>query len=532
MKRKKGKDGFDFGRFLFGGLFVTFVCVFIWLMSDMLFAPSLKGYEKVPCRIVQSSVKMEDVRRFVFRVEFSYERKGKQYKSSSLCRPGRRDFEFSHLASRLPLLEKFAIGSDHECLVNPNDPWDAVLDVEDPVEHPGDLGGAGPVIAAIVLFLFFSVGVFIMATAFPAVRRLGTPRVKKALVAVFILLFGLPFATIGVSGVVHHLAERSEAESFAPVQAKVLYSGIYSFHSGGRNSHTSYGVRVGYEYTVNGKKYECDRLAVSQMNSNNYSHHKYVAGKYKEGDIVTAYISPVDPRVAVLERSGGFGGIGALLGMGLFGLVGLVLVGGGIWTVFSLFRTSAKDALSFEGHRLRRSRGWLFIGAFALVWNVFSWSFVFAFVGEEQFKRMEPGLLAVAIFPLVGLLLLGIFVYMVVRELRAPRLALSLTCAMWKPGSPAQVEWSLENADEIESLEINLEGSRTEGSGKHSRTVVVSSQTCCRHDQSMVPGAGSFGLAVPGKKGGATSWALEAKVKSKSSRRPFAFSYPLPGVDD
>lgn len=528
----KRKDRFELGRFLFGAIFASFVFVFVGLMSSGLFAPSLKGYETVPCRIVQSSVKMETVKRFLFTAEFSYEREGKQYKSRSLCRPGRLDFEFSHLASRLPLLEKFAKGTDHQCLVNPNDPSDAVLDVEDPVDHPDDLGGAGLVIAAIVLFLFFSVGVFIMATAFPAVRRLGTPRVKKALVAAFILLFGLPFATIGVSGVVHCLAERSEAESFVPVQAKVLYSGIYSFRSGGRNSHTSYGVRVGYEYIVDGKKYESDRLAISQVNSNNYSHHKYVAGKYKEGDSVTAYVSPVDPRVAVLERSGGLGGIGALLGMGLFGLVGLVLVCGGIWTVFSLFRTSAQDALSFEGYGLRRSRGWLFIGVFALVWNVFSWSFVFAFVGEEQFKRLEPGLLALAIFPLVGLLLLGIFVYMVVRELRAPRLALSLTCAMWKTGSPAQIEWSLEDADGIESLEIFLEGSKMEGSGKHSHKVVVSSQSCCRHDQSIVPGAGSFGFAVPDKESGASSWSLEAKVKSKSIRRPFAFSYPLPDVPE
>jgi len=167
---------------------------------------------------------------------------------------------------------------------------------------------------------------------------------------------------------------------------------------------------------------------------------------------------------------------------------------------------------------------------FAIVWNVFSWAFVFAFVGGEQFKRIEPGLLVLAIFPLVGLLLLGILVYMVVREIRAPRLALSLTCAMWKPGSPAQIEWTLEDADQVESLEILLEGSRIEGSGKHSHKVVISSQSCCRHGQSMVPGAGSFGFTVPDGECGASSWALAAKVQSKSVRRPYGFSYSLPDV--
>ena len=528
----KKKEGFEFGRLLFGTAFVAFVCVFFTIMSGDLFKPSLKGYETVPCRIVQSSVKMESVKQFRFSAEFSYERQGKTYKSSSLCSPGERTFEFEHLASRQPLLEKFAAGTVHECLVNPNDPWDAVLAVEDPVESPGELGIAGPVLALIVLLLFFSVGVFLMATAFPAVRRLGTPRVKKLLVSGFLVLFGVPFATIGTGGLVHYFSERSESDSYVPVQAKVLYSGLYSFRSGGRHPHTSYGVRVGYEYVVNGKKYECDRLAISNMTSNNYSHQQHVAGKYKKGDTVTAFVSQSDPRKAILEKPKGLGELGMLLGMGLFGLLGIAVICGGIWSLFSALRTSAKDTLSFEGRRLKRTHAWLFIAVFAIVWNVFSWSFVFAFVGEEQFKRIEPGLLVLAIFPLVGLLLLGTFVYMVVREIRAPRLALSLTCAMWKPGSPAQVEWSLQDADEVESLEIILEGSQMVGSGKHSHKVVVSSKSCCRHDQSMVPGAGSFGFTVPDKENGASSWAFAAKVKSKSIRRPFGFSYPLPDVDD
>ena len=534
MGRKRKEEGrFEFGRLLFGTAFVAFVCVFFTIMSGDLFKPSLKGYETVPCRIVQSSVKKETVKRFIFTAEFSYERQGKTYKSSSLCRPGRCTFEFERLAGRLPLLEKYAPGSGHECLVNPNDPHDAVLDVESPVGGQVSLSD-GPGAIAVVggLLLFFSVGVFMLLSAFPAVRRLGTPRVRKLLVSGVLVLFGIPFLAVGSSGVVSHVRGLSESKSFVQVPAKVLYSELYSFRSGGRHPHTSYGVRVGYEYTVGGKKYESDRLSISEMTSNNYSHQQYVAGKYKKGDTVTAYVSPENPREAILEKSGGLGGVGALLGMGLFGLFGLAAVCGGIWMLISQFRASTKDVLSFEGHRLRRTHAWIFIAVFALVWNVFSWSFVFAFVGEEQFNRMDPGLLVLAIFPLVGLLLLGIFIYMLVRELRAPRLALSLTCSMWKPDSPAQIEWTLEDADEVESLEILLEGSRVEGSGKHSRTVVVSSKSCCRHDQSMVPGAGSFGFTVPDKENGASSWAFAAKVKSKSIRRPFGFSYPLPDVGD
>ena len=99
---------------------------------------------------------------------------------------------------------------------------------------------------------------------------------------------------------------------------------------------------------------------------------------------------------------------------------------------------------------------------------------------------------------------------------------------MWKQGSPAQVDWSIENPEEIESLEIALERTRMEGSGKHRRLSTVSSQSCSRHTQSMVPGAGSFGFAVPGSVGDGCNLSFVTKVKMKSIRRAFTFTYPLP----
>ena len=138
MKKKKG---FDLGRMVLGCAFVGFVCVFAWIMSDVLVATSLRDYETVPCRIVKSSVKMEKVNRFIFAAEFAYEYLGKAYKSNSLRKPGRGEFEFDRLASRLPLLEKYAVGTEHECLVNPENPFDAVLAVENPVEDQDALSG-------------------------------------------------------------------------------------------------------------------------------------------------------------------------------------------------------------------------------------------------------------------------------------------------------------------------------------------------------------------------------------------------------
>ena len=527
MKQEKG---FAFGRMVFGCAIVAFVSVFVWFMSDALFTPSLKGYETVPCRIVKSSVKMEKVNRFIFTAEFAYEHNGRTCKSNSLRKPGRGEFEFNRLASRLPLLERYAPGTEHECRVNPENPFDAVLAVENPVEDPDALSGnIGPIVAGMVLVLFLSVGVFMIVSAFPSVRRLGTPRVKKLLVAVVLVLFGCPFMTVGSLSLVRHVRERSESKSYVPVPAKVLYSGMYSFRSGGRHPHTVYSVRVGYEYAVDGKKYEGDRLAISQISSNNYDHHRHLANKYKKSDAVTAYVSPDDPRKSVLEKSSGLGDIGAMAFMGLFGVVGFAIIVAGLWMTLSLLRGSNGAPLSFERRILKRSHADLAaLGLFAVVWNVFSWSFVLGFVGEEQVRRLEPRLLVLAIFLLVGLFLIGVLLWKIVRALRAPRLVLTLSCAIWKQGSPAQVDWSLENPEEIESLEITLERTRMEGSGKHRRLTTVSSQSCCHHAQSMVPGAGSFGFTVPGSTNDGCNLSFVAKVKMKGVSRIFTLTYPLP----
>jgi hypothetical protein len=528
MKQKKG---FEFGRMVCGCAIVVFVSVSVWFMSDALFTPSLKGYEVVPCRIVKSSVKMEKVNRFIFTAEFAYKHNGRTCKSNSLRKPGRGEFEFNRLASRLPLLEKYAPGTEHECRVNPENPFDAVLAVENPVEDPDALSGnTGPIVAGMILALFLLAGVSMIASAFPSVRRLvTTPRVKKLLIPIGLVLFGCPFMTVGSIGLVQLVRERYEAKSYVSVPAKVLYSGMYSFRSGGRHPHTVYSVRVGYEYAVDGKKYEGDRLAISQISSNNYDHHRHLANKYKKGDAVTAYVSPDDPRKSVLEKSSGLGDIGAMAFMGLFGVVGFAIIVAGLWMTLSFLRGSNGAPLSFERRILKRSHAnWVIPGLFTVVWNVFSWSFVLGFVGEEQVRRFDPLLFILVIFPLVGIFLIGCFIFEIVRELRAPRLVLTLSCTMWKQGSLAQVDWSLENPEEIESLEIALERTRMEGSGKHRRLTTVSSQSCCHHAQSMVPGVGSFCFTVPQSVGDGWNLAFGAKVKVKGVSRIFTLTYPLP----
>lgn len=128
-------------------------------------------------------------------------------------------------------------------------------------------------------------------------------------------------------------------------------------------------------------------------------------------------------------------------------------------------------------------------------------------------------------FALAGLFLIGVLICKIVRELRAPRLVLTLSCAMWKHGSPAQVDWSLDNPEEIESLEIVRERTKMEGSGKYRRLTTVSSQSCSRHAQSMIPGAGSFSFMVPGSTNDGCNLSFVAKVKVKGVSHVFTLTH-------
>ncbi len=197
--------------------------------------------------------------------------------------------------------------------------------------------------------------------------------------------------------------------------------------------------------------------------------------------------------------------------------------------LFSPSRGTDTETSSFGRRTLKRSYGDLVAaGFFAVIWNAFSWSIALIFAGEEEFKQLSLNLIIVAIFPVVGIFLLGIFLYKLVRELHAPSLALALSCAEWKPGSSAEIDWSLDHPEEIESIEIILEGSRMEGSGKRRYMTIVSSQSCCRQVHPMIAAAGSFGFTVPGTQVPACKWAFDVRLKVKDVRRAFAFTYPLP----
>ncbi|MBO4287630.1 MAG: DUF3592 domain-containing protein [Kiritimatiellae bacterium] len=524
---QKEEKGLEVGRLLVGCLFLTFVSFFAWTVGRDIFPPTLDGYASVPCRIEQSKVVREKLDRFVLTVTFSYKYGNHTYTSRSLCRPGRYEFVFDRLGDRLPLLEKYAPGKSQTCRVDPKNPSDGVLVVEAYFKDGG--GSSGQVMRVLpftVLALFLGAGVFLIASSLPFARRLATPRFRKLLLAAMLILFSLPFTVIGTLGIRSALHDRGETGNYVPVPAKVLYAGIRSHRSGGRHPSTTYSVRVGYEYVLNGHTYESDKYSAVEISTSGYESHRRKAERYKAGDKVTAYVSPTDPRKSVLVRSGTLDEWFPVLAMGLFGVIGLVVMACGIRIFFSSFART-EESRSFDGFPLKCSRGDLAgLGFFALFWNLVTWSMLGGFYVGGIFQNFEPVFLVFALFSIFGIGILVAFFRKLVTDLKAPKLTMSLSCAMWTPGSGAQIDWKLERAEEVESLEIVLEGARWTG-GKHRYKTVVSTTSCCRHENQVIPSGWRFGFSAPEALDG-VKWSFIATMKVKGVQRPYTLTYVLP----
>lgn len=116
------------------------------------------------------------------------------------------------------------------------------------------------------------------------------------------------------------------------VPAKVLASGVSRHTSSGRNSSTTYKAKVAFEYEFDGRTWRSGWLDFDQgstYNGNSTKAHE-AAARHPAGSSARAWVDPLAPWQAVLEKTGGnrwglwklpiiFGGVGVL------GLLGWLL---------------------------------------------------------------------------------------------------------------------------------------------------------------------------------------------------------------
>ena len=474
-------------------------------------------WQEVPCRIESSSVERRAVDNFAFTAQYAYYWNGLLRHSTALNRTNATHYAFSSLADRLPLLEKYAPGTEHVCRVDPANDDTAFL----PVERPGDTASGAKNVGWALFGAFFLLavlaGIWQIVEAFPETRRLWDGRLKKAIPALCLLLFGLPFALAGASMLFSEALPslKLSREDFVAVPGKVLYTGTVS-HSGNRS--ITYSPVVAYEYDFQGQKYENDSFNGPQgdYSTSDRRSVRQVARSYQPGSTVEVWVLPSNPRHSALRPVGDTVKYGTLGASVLFLLVGLGVSGAGL---FLLVRAlGAKPAAQPGQWTLRRScTNTLFLGAFAGFWNLLAWSMALVFMGEPGPR--DPMMLFFWVFPLIGLGVAAAFAVSLRRDLRAPKLAMTLSLP---DGATPTLDWRLDDPSDLRSLSIRLEGLAP---GYEGRDHVVFSILVRKHP-APVPESWRETFSFPPDD--AEKWRLSATLENPTSRRPLLLHYPLP----
>lgn len=509
MKRDNGK--FRFGSFIPGCIALGFILFFYFAIWSVNGDSKYSDWREAVCKIEKSSVERKTLDWFVLTVEYSVP--GKKSR-------GVQEYRFDHLGERLPLLEKYAPGTEHTCKVDPTNEDSTYLKIVTPFIDAQLLPNRiANILAGCIFSIFCLVGLGLIASSFGFVRRLLTKRIRDCGMAIFFMVFGSPFATIGTWCAIGSSNNADAEKEYIPTSAKVLYSGVVG-HSGSKGG-TTYAPRIGYEYFVDGKKYESDRFESSDVYTSNRKRHHKTADEYKPGDKIEVFVSPDNPRKAVIKRS-------ASSGFFMFGMEAVfAIIGWGIImaAIVAFFVALKKRQTEFSGHELHRSHGGLItIGVFAFIWNMISWTLAIACFKDGN---RDWTMLFVAIFPVAGICLLAIFVHQLVRELLAPRLSLVFD----RPeGANAHVEWRIADTTDIEDIEFALEGYRIVGAGKHAREEKQHSKVLSRHVAPSIPSAGFLDFAVASDDVcyDDVKWRIAVKVKTTKAKKPFELEYNLP----
>lgn len=228
-------------------------------------------------------------------------------------------------------------------------------------------------------------------------------------------LFALPFLAIGIWMLwsVCSMAWSSwQTRDWVATPATVASAG-YRTHAG--DDSDTYEAYASYRYTYGGQNYTGDRVQLAKGSDNIGDHQqdfgKRLAAAARSGATVTAWVNPVAPEQAVIDRTLRWGLLGfKLIFLLLFGGVGLGLL------IFALRASRDVDPdlpeyqrapwllnPDWQSARIRSSSRFAMWGAwaFAAFWNLVSAPVPFI-VHEEITKSSNYLALVALLFPIIG----------------------------------------------------------------------------------------------------------------------------------
>lgn len=253
-----------------------------------------------------------------------------------------------------------------------------------------------------------------------------------------LMLFGLPFFAVGVGALVWliwGLVDAARMGSWRETPA-VITSLDLEEHRG--DDSTTHVIRATYTYTFKGHDYTGDRVAISDTADNVGDYWKDLHRQLqaaRDAETAVCYVNPAEPREAVLDRS-------TRWGMVVFQLVfvfafggagGGMIVGGFIASRRAKQRSTLvrdegraaewKADPQWSGEVIRANGGGAgcIVLVIAIIWNAISAPAAIFGIPEMIRDGEYLPIAIIALFPAVGMALLGVAAYLILRRLKHGR---------------------------------------------------------------------------------------------------------------
>ena len=465
-------------------------------------------WEKVPCRIVSSTVNQKNTTEspFIFTVSYQYEYNSGTY-TSSVYKSNYRSSEKYSQADRL--VRKFPEGLQGFCYINKGNPNQAVL------ERGSLTIGLFGLIPLIFIFIGGG-GLYVLITGKvrkkqkqPMAAKAKASKSRYAVGAVF-LIFALAGAGMLYPLSILPIRRTIDARSWIETPCKVLDGRVLS-HEGDES--TTYSVYILYEYEFAGQLYKSDTYSFIIGSSSGHQGKSRVVESYKKAARPLCYVNPRKPYEAVLKR-----GFHPFL---LFTLLPLLFLAIGLGGLFYIIRakTSIRSAAgpkwlpsiagpagNYEQVVLKSSCtpfAKLLIGlAVCLFWNGIVSVLVISVIDDFRHHTPEWGKTLLSLpFVFVGL---GIIIFVIYQFLAMfnPGPRLQLRPARVRLGGSAQIQWSFSgNVGRISKLTITLKGQEQatyrRGTKTHTDTRTFYEMELWKATDSIAISSGQTGFLMP-----------------------------------
>lgn len=372
---------------------------------------------------------------------------------------------------------------------------------------------------------------------------------KKWIQLIFVFLVAIPFAGFGVvmtGWVVRDLWTYSAIQSWDATPAKLLEVALKGKRNGKGGSLRA---TARYRYEVDGKSYECERVALHTEADNIGSFQRERGGELerllKHEQPITAYVNPDDPTQAILFRDlrpgmialkGAFGLVFSAIGFGIIAAVIATALGLGGKKASQSPTTEpwqTKDAWRTGRIRTSAAPAWgaLVIAGF---WNLFSAPAFYTVATDGDAEWYV--LLIVGGFPVIGVALAGWACYLWMQHWKWGVSEFEMAAVPGVLGGPlAGVIHASRLIETKEGIVIRLACIRSERDGKHTKVTTIweEERTIVRNlataggATTLIPVQFVIPYDLPGSDAKDVTWKLTAAAKTTGIDYRSEFDVPV-----